>query len=516
MSALLCKVWRSIEVHAIYALFFNLGYSLEGLQVLQKFLDSTHDEIFHPLFLAQMVLGPINSIIEDVLLKVAQQDYQITKWTSDREKQGKLVVMFRFNLLSSMLRILHEFGSNPPFQEQKFVVANLIKSKKFGKDSMHNGGKNPLSVTGFTAAFFLTLPEFFTQWMQQKDGHGSQMPAHQILDFVGKQCLWPTFAKKATRQTNHSRQTVREVGIGSMISNAQSQTPYSFLPFDLEKLFNQCLDGTVLWKTVSLCEEPKKTQSPRKKKFQQKHAQQAATVDNDIADAELEQALQISTNEESNDDVESEEELQEKENEEGEEEEEEQAEEEKKPAADPNFEKKTKRKRKSSERMDSETSGSKKQEGTAVAQGIANEVASGEKRPRVSQELDLHNENVTNITEDFVRLMHALEVLGEDYSNANPYLKMSIKKAIRWKNYHIYSVRSPNRGRGVENGNHPDEVQEQEEQADKQAEDDAQQEEEEEDEVQEQEEQADAEHEQSEEEQAKEQAEEQTEEGKGK
>jgi hypothetical protein len=34
------KVWKSVEVHAIYALFFIVGYSQEGLQILKDFLDS--------------------------------------------------------------------------------------------------------------------------------------------------------------------------------------------------------------------------------------------------------------------------------------------------------------------------------------------------------------------------------------------------------------------------------------------------------------------------------------------
>ena len=470
-----------------------------------------------------MVLSPINSIIDDVLLKIAEQDYQKTGWTKDREKKGKLVVMFRFDLLSSMLRILQKFGSSPPFREQKFVT-KLIKSKDFGKDAMIGGANSPLCVTGFTAAFFLTSPELFTQWMQQKDADGSKVPAYQILDFVGKQCLWPTFAKRKSRQTNGSH-TVKERGIGSMISNAQSQTPYSFLPFDLEKLFNQCLDGTVLWKTVSLCEETKRTQSPRKKVSEEKHAQPVATENNDIADAEKEEADKISTNEESDESDEENDsaEIQQEEEEEGkeeEEQEEEQAEEDKKPAADPNFQKKPQRKRKRSERVESESSGSKGQEAKAVAQGIAKQVASQEMMPSVLKEL-VHNDRATNITEDFVRLMLALEMYSQDFFADNPYLKTSIDKASRWKHYHIYSVRSHRGGRGYENDNkgnaqqeegEEEEVQEQEEQAEVQ-EQEEQEEVQEQAEVQEQEEQEEVQEEEEEEEEQEE--EKKPEEGKG-
>jgi hypothetical protein len=58
------KVWKSAEVHAIYALFFIVGYSQEGLQILKDFLGSIHNDIYDPVLLAQMDLSRLNSIVD--------------------------------------------------------------------------------------------------------------------------------------------------------------------------------------------------------------------------------------------------------------------------------------------------------------------------------------------------------------------------------------------------------------------------------------------------------------------
>jgi hypothetical protein len=255
------KIWKSIEVHAIYALFFILGYSTEGLQVLKTFLDSEHEEIYHPVLLAQMVLSPLNSIVDDVLLPLFQMECNCNL-TRQREIKAKLSILFRFEILCPMLRILGEFGMEPKFENQQFVT-KLIKSPAFGALS---GTNSLVQVTGFTAAFLLTLPELFIQWRDQKNGDESNEKKYKILEFIGQQCDWPTFTNENVRRT--STHKVKH-GKGSMLSNAKSNPPYSFLPnvFDLRKVFKDCLDGSTQWKTYSLCEDTKMMieSSPRKR-----------------------------------------------------------------------------------------------------------------------------------------------------------------------------------------------------------------------------------------------------------
>ena len=259
------KIWNSIEVHAIYALFFILGYSVEGLQVLKTFLNSEHEEIYHPVLLAQMLLSPLNSIVDDVLIPLVDHECDL-ELIKNREAKAKLNVLFRFDIMCRMLAIVGEFGMEPHFQNQKFVK-KLIKNPAFGELS---GTNSLVHVTGFTAAFLLTLPELFMQWRDQKDGVvESNEKQHKVVEFLGQQCHWPSFSNDQARRTK-TQKSPR--GKGSMLSNAnanaKSLPPFSFLPdvFDLTKVFKDCLDGSTKWETNSLCEDPKMTQSsPRKR-----------------------------------------------------------------------------------------------------------------------------------------------------------------------------------------------------------------------------------------------------------
>jgi hypothetical protein len=109
------NVWKSVEVHAIYALFFIVGYSQEGLQILKDFLDSTHNNIYDPVFLAQMVLRPLNSII-DILDGQAVIEDVYEKKPRQRNKQAKLTMLFYYEILGSMLQILRQYGTQPEFE----------------------------------------------------------------------------------------------------------------------------------------------------------------------------------------------------------------------------------------------------------------------------------------------------------------------------------------------------------------------------------------------------------------
>jgi hypothetical protein len=409
------KEWRSIEVHAIYSLFFILGYSLEGLRVLQKFLNSTHDEIYNPLFLAQMVLSPLNSIIQDVLILEAQDEYEVssTTWDKHRNKKSKLLVLFRFDILCRMLDILQEFGSNPTFTNQKFV-SKLMQSKDFGLNASSSGNRSSTFVTGFTAAFFLTLPELFIQWKEQKDGNCKKPEMYKILEFVGEQCLWPTFTKS----------------LGVMHSNAKSVTPYSYLPdtFDLKILFKECLAGNIIWKTVSLCEETKMIESPKK-------ATKKPEDEDDVEDEIGEDRT-------------------------GEDMEEEEQEQEEQDAADENMaagedeedEEKTKpadvTKTAKRKRRNSKTKPPAAQEGqeaeevkkTVEEEKVAAKSASESDDSSSSEDEEEQSDRIkTDISEQFDALMYELEECPPDIFIQNPSLHRCYENIEKWKNSRIWA-----------------------------------------------------------------------------
>ena len=211
-----------------------------------------------------MVLSPLNSIVDDVLMKLAQHEHICGEVNSDRNKKHKLNVLFRFEILRSMLDILQKFGTQPLYNKNQKVVTRVIRSHIYGVDAIHSSqhGKSIL-VTGFTAAFFLTLPEFFLQWKKYKDCEEAEQPTDSPANFCNKQCLWPTFSNPQKRKADTNMTCLP----GCMYSNAKCSTPYGFLPmdvFDLDKIFSDCLSGKVIWTTPTL-QDPTKTKLQNEK-----------------------------------------------------------------------------------------------------------------------------------------------------------------------------------------------------------------------------------------------------------
>jgi hypothetical protein len=214
-------------------------YSQEGLQVLKNYLSSDHDDIYDPIFLAQMILSPLNSIVDDTLINMAFEEKVLTKDAADRNKKNKLKVLFRFEILHLMLDILQKHGKHPTYHDSQKLVSKLIHDPVHGSAAQGSHQSKSMSITGFTAAFFLTLPEFFNQWRQCKHVDKSELLQDTVVAYESQGCFWPTFAATTTM-------------LGCMYSNDNSPLPYFFLPFSILVLFENCLSGTTLWITPTL------------------------------------------------------------------------------------------------------------------------------------------------------------------------------------------------------------------------------------------------------------------------
>ena len=77
------SVWSSPKVHAIYGFFFILCISHKGINHLRTYLSCEDQKVFHPLFIVQYLLIPINTIVDKYLLKMFFAD------TNDNKICGK-------------------------------------------------------------------------------------------------------------------------------------------------------------------------------------------------------------------------------------------------------------------------------------------------------------------------------------------------------------------------------------------------------------------------------------------
>ena len=60
--------WNSVEVHAIYDLVYTLCMSKEGFKLFCNYFSAKDTEVHEPLFMAQYMLAPANTIVKNTLL----------------------------------------------------------------------------------------------------------------------------------------------------------------------------------------------------------------------------------------------------------------------------------------------------------------------------------------------------------------------------------------------------------------------------------------------------------------
>ena len=77
-------MWNSVEVHAIYALFYTMCTSEEGLNLLSQYFSSNDKRIYEPIFIAQYLLAPVNTIVQDTLHPWMMKPYREQDHSSDK------------------------------------------------------------------------------------------------------------------------------------------------------------------------------------------------------------------------------------------------------------------------------------------------------------------------------------------------------------------------------------------------------------------------------------------------
>ena len=54
-----------MEVHAIYAFFYTLCMSSEGIMELRNYMGANDSRVFQPLFIAHYLFCPVNTIVDN-------------------------------------------------------------------------------------------------------------------------------------------------------------------------------------------------------------------------------------------------------------------------------------------------------------------------------------------------------------------------------------------------------------------------------------------------------------------
>lgn len=196
-------VWKSVEVHAIYELFYILGISKEGLQHFVNYLSAEDQQVFEPLFIAQYLFLPVNTIVKSYLLPWMQETYDgyyttRNSRTSDHylAKKPKVKLYLKYTLLVEVMKVVKKYGRNVPYNFEKAPELDCIRKGQFGEIRQNEQNQKILGIDGFTTIWLVTLPERFRNWYETR--HNTQQQEHNVMSYA-ELPLFPQFARDDAR-----------------------------------------------------------------------------------------------------------------------------------------------------------------------------------------------------------------------------------------------------------------------------------------------------------------------------
>ena len=137
-----------------------------------KYVSAKDSQVFEPLFIAQYLLCPVNTIvIAYLLLWMAEknnfQDIPGKKQTNQNyARKSKSDVYLRYILLVNLLNIVTKYGRNPEYNFEKDAGLEFLLQGEYGVFKQDEKVKQLLALDGFLTIWLITLPEKFKEWYE--------------------------------------------------------------------------------------------------------------------------------------------------------------------------------------------------------------------------------------------------------------------------------------------------------------------------------------------------------------
>ena len=148
--------------------------SVKGLRVLKSYFSAKDQEVFEPLFIAQYLFVPVNTIVKKSLLPwmMDQLGYTVIKDISDKDqaRKNKAEVFLKYSVLVELMKIVKEYGRNDGYNFETDKKLLCIKNGNYSAKK-NTGTKNTLAINSFMTIWLLTLPEKFQEWFEKRNSY---------------------------------------------------------------------------------------------------------------------------------------------------------------------------------------------------------------------------------------------------------------------------------------------------------------------------------------------------------
>ncbi|HEX5978949.1 MAG TPA: hypothetical protein VFY68_16825, partial [Nitrososphaeraceae archaeon] len=147
--------------------------SVEGLSVLKRYFSAKDQEVFEPLFIAQYLFVPVNTIVKNSLLPwmMEKLGYSSIKYLKDKDqaKKNKAEVFLKYNVMVELMNIVKVYGRNDGYNFETDNKLLCIRNGNYSDQRNFDRTKNTLAINSFMTIWLLTLPEKFQEWFEKRN-----------------------------------------------------------------------------------------------------------------------------------------------------------------------------------------------------------------------------------------------------------------------------------------------------------------------------------------------------------
>jgi hypothetical protein len=151
--------------------------SKEGLQHFRNYFSAEDPKVFEPMFIAQYLLVPVNTIVKKTLLPWMMKQYEPptsnpTAILSGEKLLGRKIkagIYLKYSILVELMQVVKTYGRNPAYNFNTDEKLALIISNSYKEQRNNDKTKMILSMDSFMTVWLLTLPEKFKEWEENYD-----------------------------------------------------------------------------------------------------------------------------------------------------------------------------------------------------------------------------------------------------------------------------------------------------------------------------------------------------------
>ena len=134
-----------------------------GILLFKEYLSCNDQDIFDPIFIAQYLLVPVNTIVKTCLHPWMMKAYLKHKEHKYQAMHIKAELFLKYTLLLDVMTIVQKYGRKQDYNFDNDQNLSIVLNGPYGPKGKANRYQVTCAFDSFLTIYLVTLPENFKQ-----------------------------------------------------------------------------------------------------------------------------------------------------------------------------------------------------------------------------------------------------------------------------------------------------------------------------------------------------------------